>query len=153
MLEILNISTLKSSVGFREHCSKQVFKIWLYCLFFRIIWNTYAIVGRAWNVELDKYVMFSVVSDSFVTPWTVTHQILCPWNSPGKNTGVGCRPLLQGIFPTQGEIRGILIILLLSLSYFYPCLCILYSSFLFLQILLPLSSQPLLKLCCQQKPL
>ena len=26
----------------------------------------------------------------------------CPWNSPGKNTGVGCHALLQGIFPTQG---------------------------------------------------
>ena len=28
---------------------------------------------------------------------------LCPWNYPGKNTGVGCHPLLQGIFPTQGS--------------------------------------------------
>ena len=27
---------------------------------------------------------------------------LCPWNSPGKNIGVGCHSLLQGIFPTQG---------------------------------------------------
>ena len=25
-----------------------------------------------------------------------------PWNSPGHNTGVGGRSLLQGIFPTQG---------------------------------------------------
>ena len=28
-------------------------------------------------------------------------RLLCPWNSPGKNTGVGCHLLLQGIFPTQ----------------------------------------------------
>ena len=27
----------------------------------------------------------------------------CPWDFPGKNTGVGCRFLLQGIFPTQGS--------------------------------------------------
>ena len=27
---------------------------------------------------------------------------LCPWDSPGKNTAVGCHALLQGIFPTQG---------------------------------------------------
>ena len=27
----------------------------------------------------------------------------CPWNSPGKNTGVGDHALLQGIFPTQGS--------------------------------------------------
>ena len=29
-------------------------------------------------------------------------KLLCPWDSPGKNTGVGCHALLQGIFPTQG---------------------------------------------------
>ena len=27
---------------------------------------------------------------------------LCPWDSPGKNTGVGCQALLQGIFLAQG---------------------------------------------------
>ena len=27
---------------------------------------------------------------------------LCPWDSPGKNTGVGGHFLLQGIFLTQG---------------------------------------------------
>ena len=37
------------------------------------------------------------------TPWTVAHQVLCLWNFPGKNIGVGCRFLLQGIFPTQGS--------------------------------------------------
>jgi len=29
-------------------------------------------------------------------------------NSPGKNTGVGCHALLQGIFPTQGSNVGLL---------------------------------------------
>jgi len=29
-------------------------------------------------------------------------RLLYPWNSPGKNIGVGCHSLLQGIFPTQG---------------------------------------------------
>ena len=28
---------------------------------------------------------------------------VCPWDSPGKNTGVGCFALLQGIFLTQGS--------------------------------------------------
>ena len=27
---------------------------------------------------------------------------LCPWDSAGKNTGVDCHSLLQGIFSTQG---------------------------------------------------
>ena len=31
-----------------------------------------------------------------------TARFLCPWNSPGKNTGVGNHFLLQGIFLTQG---------------------------------------------------
>ena len=38
----------------------------------------------------------------FVTLWTVAHQAPLSWDSPGKNTGVGCHALLQGIFPSQG---------------------------------------------------
>ena len=29
--------------------------------------------------------------------------LLCPWDPPGKNTGVGCHALLQGIFLSQGS--------------------------------------------------
>ena len=29
-------------------------------------------------------------------------RLLCPWDSPGKNAGVGCHLLLQGIFPVEG---------------------------------------------------
>ena len=36
----------------------------------------------------------------FATPWTA--RLLCPWNFPGKNAGVGCHFLLQGNFLTQG---------------------------------------------------
>ena len=39
----------------------------------------------------------------FATPWSATLQApLFMGNSPGKNTGVGCHALLQGIFLTQG---------------------------------------------------
>ena len=38
----------------------------------------------------------------FMTPWTVAYQALPSMEFPGKNTGVGCHFLLQGIFPTQG---------------------------------------------------
>ena len=38
----------------------------------------------------------------FVTLQTVARQLLCPWDPPGKNTGVGCHSLLQGIFLNQG---------------------------------------------------
>ena len=45
----------------------------------------------------------SVVSDSLQP-----HGLYSPWNSPGQNTGVGSRSLLQGIFPTQGSNPGLL---------------------------------------------
>ena len=45
----------------------------------------------------------------FAIPWTLQPtRLLCPWDSPGKNTGVGCHALLQGIFPTQGWNPGLL---------------------------------------------
>ena len=44
----------------------------------------------------------SVVSDSLRL-----HGPYSPWNSPGQNTGVSSRSLLQGIFLTQGLNPGI----------------------------------------------
>ena len=38
----------------------------------------------------------------FMTPWTIVHQVLCLGDSPGKNTGVGCRALLRGNLPNKG---------------------------------------------------
>ena len=52
-----------------------------------------------WKVKVK--VSCSVALDSAI-PWTVATRLLCPWNSPGKNTGVGCQSLLQRIFPSQG---------------------------------------------------
>ena len=46
-----------------------------------------------------------------VTPWTVAARLLCPWNSSGKNTGVGCHFLLHGIFLTQGSNLHVLCLL------------------------------------------
>ena len=42
-----------------------------------------------------------LVARSCPTPCNPMDCSLCPWNSPGKNTGVGCHSL-QGVFPTQG---------------------------------------------------
>ena len=46
------------------------------------------------------------MSNSFATAWTVQEyrhhgatRLLCPWDFPGKNTGVGCHFLLQGNLP------------------------------------------------------
>ena len=37
--------------------------------------------------------------------------LLCPWNFPGKNTGVSCNFLLQRIFPTHGSNLHLLCLL------------------------------------------
>ena len=52
-------------------------------------------------------VLCLVVSDSFQPYGLQPARLLCPWDSPGKNTGVGCHALLQGIFQTQGLNPGL----------------------------------------------
>ena len=43
------------------------------------------------------------MSDSSLYHGLKPARLLCPWNSSGKNTGVNCHALLQGIFQTQGS--------------------------------------------------
>ena len=43
----------------------------------------------------------SVMSDSFQPHGLYPTRLLCPWDFPGKNPGVGCHFLLQGNFPIQ----------------------------------------------------
>ena len=50
---------------------------------------------------------FSFSNKTQVISSTSISYIGFPWDSPGKNTGVGCRFLLQGIFPTQGLNPGL----------------------------------------------
>ena len=45
---------------------------------------------------------FLVVSDFLQPHGPYPARLLCPWNFPGKNAGVGCHSLLQGIFLTKG---------------------------------------------------
>ena len=39
-------------------------------------------------------------------------RLLCLWDFPSKNTGVGCHDLLKGIFPSQGSNLHLLWLLL-----------------------------------------
>ena len=50
----------------------------------------------------------TVVSSSLRPRGLQPPRLLCPWDSPGKNTGVGCHALLQEIFPSQGLNPGLL---------------------------------------------
>ena len=67
-----------------------------------------------------KWDVIQSLSSNRVLKWTKvlvtqscpTHcgsiRLLGPWDVPGKNTGVGCHSLLQGIFWTQGSNSGLL---------------------------------------------
>ena len=49
-------------------------------------------VARSLSNSLRPHVLFSRRAG-----------LLCPWESPGKNTGVGCHFLLQGVLPIWGS--------------------------------------------------
>ena len=64
-------------------------------------------VSIRWKYKVRACSVTSVVSDSLRHHGLQPTRLLCPWASPGKNTGVGCHALLQGIFPTQGSNQSL----------------------------------------------
>ena len=79
-------------------------KAWQHFLLF--IWDVTLNHSNKSSICLGKQCHRSVVSDS-MQPHGSSARFLCPWDSPGKNIGVGCHSLLQGIFPTPGiELRS-----------------------------------------------
>ena len=71
----------------------------------------------------------SVLSDSLRSHGLCFTRLLYSWDSPGKNTGLGCHTLLQGIFPTQGLNLGLLSLL--------HCRWVFFLFFLFFKPLAP----------------
>ena len=60
-------------------------------LYFLLLGSTISLLSHSSHVWL------------FVTLWALAIRLLCPWVFLGRNTGMGCHALLQGIFPTQGS--------------------------------------------------
>ena len=58
-------------------------------------------------ISMKVKLSHSVVSDSLWPRGLQPTRLLCPRNSPGKSSTVGCHFLLQGIFPTQGSNPGL----------------------------------------------
>ena len=65
------------------------------------------------------YYEVSVVSDTWGAYGLLPTRLLCLWDSLGKNTGMGCHALLQGIFPIQGS-NPLLLYLLHHRQILYP---------------------------------
>ena len=63
--------------------------------------NDLSCVAPSLKVKHER-VNCSVLSDSLQPHGLGLTRLLCPWDSLGRNTGVGCHSLLQGIFLTQG---------------------------------------------------
>ena len=60
---------------------------------------------------LCVHAVISVMSYSLQPSGPSSAKFLCPWDSSGKNTGVGCHVLLQGILPPQGSNPHLLCLL------------------------------------------
>ena len=74
-------------------------------------WLAFSRVSAA--IRLGETQACSVAKLCWVSanPQIVPTCLLCPWNSPGKNTGVSCHFLLQRIIPTQGSNLHLLCLL------------------------------------------
>ena len=74
----------------------------------QIDWASYRPLGSKIFMILLASV-FLVVSDSLQPYGLQPARLLCPRDSPGKNTRVGCHALLQGMLLTQGLNLGLLL--------------------------------------------
>ena len=76
----------KEKKSYRKSCEVECFGMLLH-------------VAIEFNVSAKSYQSCLTLCN----PTDGSPPLLCPWDSPGKSTGVGCHFLLQGIFPTQGS--------------------------------------------------
>ena len=96
------------------------FSPWLFCISFRvlyIVWirNSFKEYMCLWLFLPSLLSLFKLCEDESVSLSCLSLCNLmacsppgsCPSDSPGKNTGVGCHALLQGIFPTWGLNPGL----------------------------------------------
>ena len=60
------------------------------------------IIHSNYNPNMYMCSIDSVMSDTLLLHGLWPTRLLCPRDSPGKNTGVGCHSFFQVIFPTQG---------------------------------------------------
>ena len=90
---IFSLVFLKVIYGYNNNIIKSLKQV----IFLKYIYSSVNVsVGNQ-----SESVSHSVVPVSLWSHGLQPTRLLCPWNSPGKNTGVGSHSLLQGMFPTQ----------------------------------------------------
>ena len=75
-------------------------------MLYNIVSSAIQIILKVWTMELS--VSCLVVIDSSQCHGLQPSRLLCPWNTPGKNTGVDGHSLLQRLFLIQGSNPGFL---------------------------------------------
>ena len=77
-------------------------------IFFSLQFLSLFLPRITYNIMKSENVSSSVMSSSWQSHGLQPTRLLCQWNFPGKNTGVGCHFILKGIFPTRGQNLGLL---------------------------------------------
>ena len=97
-------------MGGDSGCICQVsVSVWLYLTDSRLTVRSLRVSGaspgalRVFRGKLCISCLVAVMSYSLQHCGLQPTRLLCPWDSPGKSTGVGHHALLQGILPTQGS--------------------------------------------------
>ena len=65
-------------------------------------WQVILYLWATWETPRLQYAC-SIRSDSLQPHGLKPTRLLCPWHSPGKNTGMDSQSFLRGIFQTQGS--------------------------------------------------
>ena len=93
----------------------KVFSMWelvsllMFCVYLQeLLLKSLYLKSLYVTCKKSKSVSRSILSNFLWSHGLYPAWLLCPWNSPGKNTGVGSHSILQGIFPTQRSNPGLL---------------------------------------------
>ena len=70
--------------------------------FLELLYSFFIVLELAWNC-MQACSVTTVMSYSSRPYGLQSFRLLCPCDSLGKNTGMGCHAFLQRIFPTQGS--------------------------------------------------
>ena len=86
----------------------EVSFIFLFCLVKTCLWGKARLRHCA---RVHACSVISVVSNSSQPYGLWPARLLCPWDSPGKNIGVGCHAFLQGVFLTYRSLQTIVMLI------------------------------------------
>ena len=82
-----------------SHIAGKFFTAWATREILTYNYNLLILFRRLSSVQFSR----SVLPDSLWPQGLKPARLICPWNSPGKNSRLGSHSLLHEIFPTQGS--------------------------------------------------